>query len=66
MHRVIDAILTLLDLDFGRGANPDHRYATGELRQPLLQLLAIVAGGGLLDLRLDLGNTGLDVDLIRR
>ncbi len=33
---------------------------------PLLQLLAIVVGGGLLDLRLDLGNTGLDISLFAR
>src|SRR3974390_2445306 len=33
------------------------------LPQPLLQLLAVVVGGGLLDLRLDLSNTGLDISL---
>jgi hypothetical protein len=65
MHRVIDTILALLDLDLGRTADPDHRDAAGELRQPRLQLLAVVVGGGFLDLRLDLGNPGLDVGLIR-
>ena len=51
MHRVVDAILAFLDLDFGRAADADHRDAAGELRQPLLQLLAVVVGGRLLDLR---------------
>src|ERR1700686_302703 len=27
MHRVIHAVLALLDFDFGRAAAPDHRYA---------------------------------------
>jgi hypothetical protein len=35
--------------------------AAGELGKPLLQLLAVVVGGGLLDLRLDLGNAAVDV-----
>ena len=54
MHRVIDAILAFLHLGLGGAADADHRNAAGELRQPLLQLLAVVVGGGLLDLRLDL------------
>jgi hypothetical protein len=36
MHRVIDPILTFLDLDLGRTADAE-RYAAGKLRQPLLQ-----------------------------
>src|SRR5262249_25117255 len=64
MHRVIDAILTLLDLDLGRTADPDHRDTSGKLRQALLQLLAVVVGGSLLDLRLDLGNAAFDVLLL--
>src|SRR6478672_11148802 len=64
MHRVIHAILALLDLDFGRAADPDHRDAAREFRQTLLQLLAVVVRGGLLDLRLDLGHAGLDVGLL--
>ena len=54
VHRVVDAILALLHLDLGRAADADHRDAARELGQPLLQLLAVVVGGGLLDLRLDL------------
>ena len=54
MHRVINAILALLDLDFGRAADADHRDAARELGQTLLQLLTVVVRGGFLDLRLDL------------
>src|SRR5207302_7161288 len=64
VHRVVDAILALLHLDFGRAADPDHRDATGELRQPLLQLLPVIVRGGLLDLLPDLGATALDVGLL--
>jgi hypothetical protein len=38
----------------------------GELREPLLELFAIVVGGRLLDLRLDLGDAGLDLGLLAR
>src|SRR6185295_16748508 len=61
MHRVVNAVLALLDFDFGRAADADHRDAARELGQTLLQLLAVVVRGGLLDLRLDLGNARLDV-----
>ena len=61
MHRVIDAVLALLHLDLRRAADPDHRHPAGELGQPLLQLLAIVVRGGLLDLRLDLTDPALDL-----
>src|SRR5450759_2686301 len=64
MHRVINAILALLDFDFGRAADADHRDAAGELGQTLLQLLAVVVRGGLLDLRLDLADPGFDVLLL--
>jgi hypothetical protein len=53
-------------LDFGGAADADNRDAAGELCQPLLQLLAVVVGGGLLNLRLDLGNAGLNVRLFPR
>src|SRR5258705_10096541 len=64
MHRVINAILALLDLDFGRAADADHRDAAGELGQTLLQLLTVVVRGGFLDLRLDLRHPRLDVGLL--
>ena len=64
VHRVIDAILALLHLDLGGAADADHRDAARELGEPLLQLLLVVVGGGLLDLRLDLGDAGFDVGLL--
>ena len=66
MHRVVDAVLALLDLGLGRTADADDRHAAGQLRQPLLQLLAVVVRGGLLDLRLDLRDPALDLVLARR
>src|SRR5215470_16338277 len=53
-HRVLDAVLALLQLDLGRGPGLDHRNAAGQLGQPLLQLLAVVVGVGVLDLGPDL------------
>src|SRR3954449_1080601 len=64
MHRVINAVLALLDLDFGRAADADHRDAACELGQTLLQLLTVVVRGGFLDLRLDLRHAGFDVRLL--
>src|SRR5690606_17823606 len=63
VQRVVDAVLALLDLDFGRAADADDGNATGEFGQTLLQLLLVVVRGGLLDLRLDLGHAALDVVL---
>src|SRR5207302_5346658 len=50
--------------DLGGAPDADHCNATCELGQPLLQLLTIVVGGGLLDLRLDLGDTRLNIGLL--
>src|SRR5208283_2842860 len=61
MQRVVDAVLALLHLDLGRAADANDGHATGELRQPLLQLLAVVVRGGLLDLRPNLVAAALDV-----
>ena len=41
----------LFHFDFRRTADADDRDAAGELRQTFLQLLLVVVGGGLLDLR---------------
>ena len=43
---VLDAVLLLLHLGLGRSADLDHRDAAGQLRQPLLQLLAVEVGVG--------------------
>jgi hypothetical protein len=64
VQRVIDAILALLHLGLGGTADPDDRNAAGELGQPLLQLLAVVVGRGVLDLGLDLVDAALDALLL--
>src|SRR5205085_8074414 len=64
IERVLDAVLLLLDLDLGRAADADHRDAARELREPLLELLAIVIRGGFLDLLFDLADACLDVLLL--
>jgi hypothetical protein len=53
-------VLFLLHLRLGGSADLDDRDAAGELRQPLLQLLAIEVGIGVLDLRLQLLDPRLD------
>src|SRR5690606_16527394 len=57
---VFDAGLLFLHLNLGRGADLDHRHAAGQLGHALLQLLAVVVGGGFLDLRLDLLDAAFD------
>ena len=59
-QRILDAVLLLLELGLGGGADFDDRNAAGELGQPLLQLLAIVVGGRGLDLGADLLDAALD------
>ena len=61
---VFDAVLLFLHFDFGRAADADDRDAARELGQSLLKLLAVIVRGGFLDLRLDLGDAGLDVLLL--
>src|SRR5579884_2229335 len=60
MNGVLDARLLLLQLGLGGRADLDDRHATGELGQPLLQLLAVVVALGLLDLALNLGDAALN------
>jgi hypothetical protein len=50
VQRVLDAGLLLLHLGLGRGADVDDGHAAGQLGEALLELLAVVVGGGLLDL----------------
>src|ERR1700733_12405259 len=52
--RVLDAVLALLQLDLGRRAGLDDGHAARQLGQPLLQLLAVVVGVGVVDLGADL------------
>ena len=60
VHRVLDARLLLLHLGLGGRADLDHGHAAHELREPLLQLLAVVVGGRVLDLRAELLDASLD------
>src|SRR5262249_30228349 len=64
VERVLDAVFLLLHLDLRRAADADDRDAARQLGKPLLELLAIVVRGGLLDLGLDLTDAGLDVLLL--
>src|SRR5258708_24625150 len=64
VHRVLDAILALLDLDFRGAADADDGNAPRQLGETLLQLLLVVVGRRLLDLRLDLDDAALDVLLL--
>jgi DNA primase len=47
-------VLLLLHLGLGRGADLDDRDAAGQLREALLELLAVEVGVGVLDLGLEL------------
>src|SRR5439155_22197252 len=66
VHRILDPRLLLLQLHLGGRADADHRHAAHQLGEPLLQLLAVVVGGGLLDLRPDLLDAALDVGPLAR
>ena len=59
-ERILDARLALLHLHLGGGADLDDRDATGEPGEPLLELLAVPVGGGLLHLLADLRAACLD------
>src|SRR4029079_17923798 len=66
VQRVLDAGLLLFHLRLGRGADLHHRHAAHQLRQPLLQLLAVVVRGAVRSLSADLLHAPLDVDLLAR
>ena len=61
MQRIFHPGLLFLHLDLGGRADLDDRHTAGELRHPLLQLFAIVVGGGFLDLLVDLLDPALDL-----
>ena len=61
LQGVLDAVLFLLHLGLGGGADLDHGDAAGQLGEPLLELLAIEVGVGVLDLLFDLVDPPLDV-----
>ena len=66
LNGVLDAVLLLLELDLGGRADLEHRDAARQLGQPLLQLLAVVVGVGVVDLLLDLRDATLDVLFLAR
>ena len=65
-QRVLDPVLLLLELDLGGRADLDDGDAAGELREALLELLAVPVRVGLLDLGLDLVDAALDLVLAAR
>ena len=58
VERVLDAGLLLLHLGLGGRADLDDRDAADELGEALLELLAVVVAGGVLDLGADLLRCG--------
>src|SRR5207302_1945097 len=60
VQRIFHARLLLLHFGLGGRAHVDHRHAARELGEPLLQLLLVVVGRGLLDRGLDLLDATLD------
>src|SRR6516164_3506912 len=64
MHRVVDPVLLFLDLDLGGAADANYRDTAGELCQPLLQFLAVIIRGRLVDLLADLRTPALDIVLL--
>src|SRR6202041_2801628 len=61
VHGVFDAGFLLFHLGFGCGADFDYGYATDQLGQPLLQLLAVVVAGGLFNLAANFFYAALNV-----
>src|SRR5439155_20742717 len=61
VHGVLDPGLLLFHLGLGRRAYLDLGHAADQLRQPFLQLLAIVVGSGLVDLSTELPDAAFDV-----
>src|SRR5579862_8752870 len=64
MHRIFHAGFLFLHFGFGCGADFDHGYATDQFRQPLLQFLAVVVTGGLLDLAANLADAAFDLGVL--
>ena len=58
---ILDTVLLLFDLGLGRSADLDDGHATGQFGQPLLQLLTVEVGVGVLDLGFDLVDPGFDL-----
>ena len=61
MKGVLNTGLLFLHFSLGGGTDVDDSHTAGQLGQALLQLFAIVVGGGLLDLAANLVHTSLDL-----
>src|SRR5882762_7391547 len=61
MHGVFDTSLLLFHFRLGRRAHLDHRYATDQFRQPLLQFLPVVVTGALINLAANFLHPTFDV-----
>src|SRR5208283_1747163 len=61
VHGVFDAGFLLFHFGFGCGADFNDGYATDQLRQPLLQLLAVVVAGGFVDLAANFLHAAFDL-----
>ena len=64
VHRILDTSLLLLHLGLGGSTDLDHGNAADQLGETLLELLAVVVGGGLVDLSADLLDAALDVAIL--
>src|ERR1035437_7883118 len=61
VHGVFNASLLFLHFGLGRSANLDDSNAANEFGQALLELLAVVVAGGLVDLAADFLNPAFDL-----
>src|SRR5207253_8842426 len=64
VHGVHNATLLLFHFGLGRATHLTYRHATNQLRQPLLQLLAVVVAGGLVDLAADFLYAAFDLGML--
>src|SRR5205085_2521696 len=64
VQRVLDAGLLLFHLDFGGCTDLDHGNTADELGEALLELLAVVVAGGVVDLLADGRDAAFDVGLL--
>ena len=64
VHGIFNASFLFFHFGFGCGADFDYRHATDQLRQPLLQLLAVVVAGGLFDLAANFLHAAFDLAVL--
>src|SRR5579862_8969724 len=64
MHCIFHAGFLFLHFGFGCGADFNDGYATDQFRQPLLQLLAVVVAGGLVDLAANFFHAAFDLSVL--